>query len=69
MIIIIVSYLIALAAENKIDPYRGMEKLSAIQYGYVKCGTHAREFFRTLTHGNSNIDIDKKQRKKAIRNE
>ena len=28
------------------------KRASSIQYGYRKCGTHARVFSRTLAHGN-----------------
>ena len=34
-----------------------LERASSIQYGYRKCGTHARVFHRTLAHGNSKIEI------------
>ena len=39
-IIIIVFSLIALINQNKVDPRRA-KKVSSIQYGYRKCGTHA----------------------------
>ena len=41
------------------------EKYSTIQYGYRKCGTHAPVFSRTLTNGNSKIEI--RQRNKERR--
>ena len=34
-----------------------LQGLSTIQYGYRKCGTHARVFSQTLAHGNSNNEI------------
>ena len=44
-------------------------KASSIQYGYRKCGTHARVFSRTLAQGTSKIEIRqlKMKRKKARR--
>ena len=34
------------------------KKLSTIQYGFRKCGTHALVFSQTLAHGNSKNEID-----------
>ena len=34
-----------------------LEKARSIQYGYRKCGTHARVLSRTLVYGNSKIEI------------
>ena len=34
-------------------------KASTIQYGYKKCGTHARVFSQTLKHGNSKNEKEK----------
>ena len=36
------------------------EKESIIQYGYWKCGTHARVFSRTLPNGSSKNEMNKK---------
>ena len=33
------------------------KKVSTIQYGYRKCGNHARLFSQTLAHGNSKNEI------------
>ena len=38
------------------------EKTSTIQYGYRKCVTHARVFSRTLTHGNSKSERNRRKR-------
>ena len=37
----------------------GKKKASTIQFGYRKCGTHARVFCQTLAHGNSRMKEDK----------
>ena len=48
----------ALAKARIISP---CEKTHTIQSGYRKCGTHARVFSQTHTHGNSKNEI--RQRK------
>ena len=48
-----------------------LERVSSIQYGYRKRGTHAQVFSRTPAHGNSKIEIRqlKIKGKKSRRNE
>ena len=58
-IIIIVFSLIALPDENKVH-FRRAKRASYIQYGCRKCGTRAKVFSRTLAHGDSNIEIRKR---------
>ena len=41
-------------------------KASTIQYGYMKCGTHARVFSQTLAHWNSKNEV---RQKKKVRKE
>ena len=54
-IIIIAFSLISLPNQNKVDP-RSV-KASSIQYGYRRCGTHARVLIQTLARGNSKNEI------------
>ena len=53
-IIISVFSSIALSNQNYID-HRRMKIAISIQYGYRKCGTHARIYSRTLAHRNKMI--------------
>ena len=45
------------------------KKASPIQYGYRKCGTHARMFSQPLLRGNSKNEIRQRTKKKKIKNE
>ena len=38
-------------------PFRPAEKENTIEYGYRKCGTHARVFPQSFPHGNSKNKI------------
>ena len=38
------------------------ELTSSIQYGYIKCGTHAWGFSPTFAHGNSKFEIRQRNR-------
>ena len=40
------------------------KKNSTIQYGYRKWGTHAQVFSLTLAHGNSNMEIRQRDRRR-----
>ena len=38
--------------------------MATVQYGYRKCGTHARVFSQTCAHGNKKNKISQKKQKK-----
>ena len=45
------------------------KQVNSFQYGYRKCGPHARVLSRARGHGNSKIEIRRRNRKKASRKE
>ena len=47
-----------------IEVCTGGKKASPIQYGYRKCGTHARVFSKTLVHWNTKNEIKQRNGRK-----
>ena len=52
-------------ASGKARTFRLARKAITIQYGYRKCGTHARVFSQTLEHGDSKNDIRQRKKKEC----
>ena len=55
--------------KNTIKKQNKKAQKCTIQYGYRKCGTHARVLSQTLLHGNNKNEIRQRNHKKKMRSE